>query len=360
MGRRRVAVITGASAGVGRATVREFAEAGFDVALLARGGAGLEAGAEEVRAAGGRALTRQVDVAKFAQVDDAASEVEERLGPIDVWVNNAMTTVFAPSWTVTPDDFQRAVEVTFLGQVWGTQAALARMRPRNRGSIVNVGSALALVGIPLQAAYCSSKFACRGFFESVRAELLHEHSEVRISMVHLPAVNTPQFDWCETAMAHHPQPVPPIYQPEVPAKAILRAALDGRRSRVLGSWNKMLVFLGSVSPSLANQYAAIGAWSSQLTSEPVSPDRRVNLRSPVDHHRDHGAHGIFDDKAGGVMDPSFLRSLPKTTALFALALSRTIGEKQVAAMRGARARGRVRRYRATGSRTAAAPAQHDE
>ncbi|MGH2858005.1 MAG: SDR family oxidoreductase, partial [Solirubrobacteraceae bacterium] len=268
----RVAVITGASAGVGRATARAFAQRGFDVALLARGDAGLGAAAEDVQAAGARALAIPTDVAEFQQVDRAASQVESELGPIDVWVNDAMTTVFAPSWEVKPADFQRAIEVTFLGQVWGTMAALARMRPRDRGSIVNVGSALAFIGIPLQSAYCSSKFACRGFFESTRAELIHEHSHVRMSMVHLPAVNTPQFDWCQTLMSDHPMPVPPIYQPEIPAKFILDAALDGRRDKIIGSWNKMLVVVASLAPGLGNQYAAIGAWEAQLTSQAVSPN----------------------------------------------------------------------------------------
>jgi len=317
----KVAVVTGASAGVGRATARAFAEHGFDVALLARGQGGLDAAAKEVRDAGARALAIPTDVSQFEQVDRAASQVEAELGPIDVWVNDAMTTVFAPSWEVEPADFQRAIEVTFLGQVWGTMAALSRMRPRDRGSIVNVGSALAFIGIPLQSAYCSSKFACRGFFESTRAELIHEKSQVRMSMVHLPAVNTPQFDWCQTAMSDHPMPVPPIYQPEIPAKFIVDAALDGRRDKIIGSWNKMLVVVANLFPGLGNQYAAIGAWEAQLTSQPVSPDRPINLYEPADRDTDHGAHGSFDDKAGGFMDPSFLKSLPKTAKTFCVAVT---------------------------------------
>ena len=176
--------------------------------------------------------------------------------------------------------------MTFLGQVWGTTAALARMRPRDRGSIVNVGSALAFIGIPLQSAYCSSKFACRGFFESTRAELFHERSHVRLCMVHLPAVNTPQFDWCETTLEHHPQPVPPIYQPEVPARFILAAALDGRPTKVVGSWNKVLVLAGRLFPGLGNQYAALGAWGTQLTDQKVAADRPVNLYKPADDGTD--------------------------------------------------------------------------
>ena len=327
MPERKIAVITGASAGVGRATARAFALNGFDIALLARGAAGLAGAASDVEEAGGRALVVPTDVAHFEEVDAAASRIEEEWGAIDVWVNDAMTTVFAPSWEVKPADFARAVEVTFLGQVWGTTAALARMRPRDRGSIVNVGSALAFIGIPLQAAYCSSKFACRGFFESTRAELLHEGSHVRLSMVHLPAVNTPQFDWCETTLGHHPQPVPPIYQPEVPARFILEAALSGRPTKVVGSWNKMLVLAGRLFPGFGNHYAALGAWDTQMTDETISPNRPVNLYQPADHETDHGAHGIFDSEAGGFLDPSFLESLPTTARTFVTALGRTVGEK---------------------------------
>lgn len=322
-----VAVVTGASAGVGRATAVALARQGRDVALLARGRAGLDAAAAEVQATGQKALPIPIDVADAGQVNQAADEVEQQLGPIELWVNDAMTTVFAPSWEVDAGDFQRAVEVTFLGQVWGTQAALSRMRPRDRGTIVNIGSALAFIGIPLQAAYCASKFACRGFFESVRAELIHDGSHVRMTMVHLPAVNTPQFDWCETTLDHHPQPVPPIYQPEVAAQRIVAAALDGRRETVLGSWNKVLVIAGKLFPGLGNQFAAIGAWETQLTDRPVSADRPVNLRHPVDHYLDRGAHGGFDDRAGGFFDPSFLKSLPTTAQTFVKAAGNLTREK---------------------------------
>lgn len=325
----QVVVITGASAGVGRATARAFAKRGFDVALLARGEAGLDAAAKEVEAAGTKALAISTDVSQFDQVDGAASKVEEELGPIDVWVNDAMTTVFAPSWEVKPADFQRAIEVTFLGQVWGTMAALARMRPRDRGAIVNIGSALAFIGIPLQSAYCSSKFACRGFFESTRAELIHEGSHVRMSMVHLPAVNTPQFNWCETAMGHHPMPVPPIYQPEIPAEFIVDTALNGQREKVVGSWNKLLVLAAKVAPGLGNQYAALGAWETQLTADKVRADRPVNLYEPADRISDHGAHGSFDSKAGGFMDPSFLKSLPQTAKTFGRAVAATARYKKL-------------------------------
>ncbi len=325
---RPIAVVTGASAGVGRATVRELAERGFDVALLARGPAGLEAAVGEVELVGGRALAVPTDVSRFDEVDAAASRIEDEFGPIDVWINNAMTTVFAPLSETDPADFQRALEVTLLGQVWGTTAALARMRPRDAGVVVNVGSALAYVGIPLQAAYCASKFACRGFFESTRAELLHDGSNVRLCMVHLPAVNTPQFDWCKTSLRRHPKPVPPIYQPEVAAQHIVRSALDGRRSRIVGSWNRMLVMVDSLVPGVGNQYAALAAWDAQLTDQPIAPDRPVNLSRPVDEDSDHGAHGIFDGEAGGVADASFLRSLPRTARLFAEALRRDLQDRR--------------------------------
>ena len=326
-GEPKVAVVTGASAGVGRATAALLAQRGFDVALVARGEAGLSGAANDVQRAHRRALVLPADVSSFADVDAAAERTERELGPISVWINDAMTTVFSPIWDVDPEDYQRAMEVTFLGQVWGTKAALTRMRQRDSGTIVNVGSALAFMGIPLQSAYCAAKFACRGFFESVRAELIHEGSHVRMSMVHLPAVNTPQFDWCETTLGRHPQPVPPIYQPEVAARAIVGVALDGRRSKVLGSWNKLLVVAGQLAPGFANQFAARGAWETQLTDQPLSPERRVNLVKPADDSVDYGAHGIFDGRAGGFLDPSFLKSLPGTARTLVQAFSATAKEK---------------------------------
>jgi len=332
---RPVAVITGASAGVGRATARAFARSGFDVALLARGRAGLEAAAKEVEKAGGRALALATDVADWEQVDGAASRTEEELGPTAVWVNDAMTTVFAWTHDVAPEEFKRATEVTYLGQVHGTMAALNRMRPRDRGRIVNVGSALAFVGIPLQAAYCGAKFACRGFFESVRAELLAQGSNVTISMVLLPAVDTPQFEWCLSHLPEHPQPVPPIYPPEVCASFVLEAALDGRRAKVLGSWNKLIVAGAKLAPSVLAHYAARTAVSSQQTGQPARADRPSNLFEPVDDVEDHGAHGTFGDRAGGVLDPQFLSSLPDTGRQVAAALA-AAGREKVARLRRAR------------------------
>lgn len=323
---RQVAVVTGGSGGVGRATAVALAGRGFDVAVLARGQAGLEAAVKEVESAGSRGLAVVTDVADFAQVEAAAATVERQLGPVDVWVNNAMATILAPVWDIEPDDFRRSLEVTFLGQVWGTKAALSSMLPRDRGNIVNVGSALSFISIPLQSSYCASKFACRGFFDAVRAELIHRGSHVRLSMVHLPGVNTPQFGWCKTAFRRHPQPVPPIYQPEVPARAIVDAALDGRRSKVVGSWNKLLVAAAKAVPGIGNQYAALGAWGTQLTDQ-VLGEHRANLWQAVDDTSDHGSHGIFDDRAGGVLDPHFLRSLPDNAKYLAISVARRAREQ---------------------------------
>jgi NAD(P)-dependent dehydrogenase (short-subunit alcohol dehydrogenase family) len=257
------------------------------------------------------------DVSDYEAVDDAATRAEAAFGPIDVWVNDAMTTTFSPVAATGPDDFRRAIEVTFLGQVWGTMVALDRMRPRDHGAIVNVGSALAFIGIPLQAAYCSAKFACRGFFESTRAELIHDGSHVRLSMVHLPAVNTPQFDWCQTTLPRHPQPVPPIYEPELVARFIVETALDGRRAKVVGSWNKLLVAAGRAAPGFGNHFAARAAWESQLGDRPVAANRRDNLRAPADDDHDAGPRGVFGDVANGFWDKSFLVTLPQTARTFA-------------------------------------------
>jgi short-subunit dehydrogenase len=307
-----VAVVTGASAGVGRAIARDLAGRGFDVALLARGAAGLAGASADVGARGRRALAIEVDVANWDQVDAAARRIEAELGPIEVWVNNAMTTVFSWSWDIEPAEYRRATEVTYLGAVHGTLAALGRMRPRDRGRIVNVGSALAYLGIPLQAPYCASKFAVRGFTESVRAELVHEGSGVVLSEVHLPAVNTPQFDWCLTRLGHQPQPVEPIYQPEVAARAVVDAVFDGRRSSVLGVWNRMIVMATRIMPGVAAHFAATSAVDGQQSDEPVAPDRPANLYEPVDADHDVGARGQFSDQSQGVLTPAFLKALPET------------------------------------------------
>ncbi|MBW3660525.1 MAG: SDR family oxidoreductase [Gemmatimonadetes bacterium] len=293
----RVVVVTGASGGVGRATARHFARSGDRVALLARGGAGLEGARQDVEALGVRGLAIPVDVSDAEAVDAAAWLVEEELGPIDVWINNAMATVFSPSWDMEPDEFRRATEVTYLGGVWGTLAALRRMRPRDRGSIVNVGSALAYRSIPLQSAYCGAKFALRGFTDSVRCELIHEESGVRLTMVHLPGLNTPQFDWCRAKVTKKPQPVPPIYQPEVAARAIEWASRNDRREVWVG-WPTYKTILGNkIAPRLLDRYLAHEAWEGQLTDEPLEGEREGNLFEPLDDTRDRGARGSFDRRS---------------------------------------------------------------
>jgi len=316
-----VAVVTGASAGVGRATARALARSGFDVAVLARGIAGLRAAASDVELTGRRALAIPTDVSEYAQVADAAEQVEAELGPIDVWVNNAMTTVFAWFTDVQPDEFARTTAVTYLGQVYGTMVALEHMQPRDRGRIVNVGSALAFAGLPLQSAYCGAKFACRGFTQAVRAELLARHSNITISLVHLPAVNTPQFEWCLSRMEREPMPVPPVYQPEVVAEKIVAAALTGRRSKVVGGWNRAVVAAGRLAPSVAAQFAARTGIDSQQTDEPRRRDRRADLCDPVDVESDYGARGRFDERAQGMRDVAWLRTLPRT----GITLVRSIG-----------------------------------
>ncbi len=328
-GKRRVVVVTGASGGVGRATARAFAARGCDVALLARGAAGLDGAAADVRSLGARSLVAVTDVAEWNEVRAAARRAEEELGPIDVWVNNAMTTTFERVVDTAPADFERAVRVTFLGQVWGTMAALEHMRPRNAGAIVNVGSALAFLGIPLQAPYCASKFACRGFFQSLRAELLEEHSAIRLSMVHMPAVNTPQFSWCKTNLDKHPKPVPPIYQPERAAARIVSTALDGRREKVFGVWNRAVVVAASIAPGFANHFAAVSGVQSQLTDIPIDRDRPANLYGPADRARDYGPHGIFDDCARGMFDTHFLEHSPNLARQFVAAVAAEVREQLV-------------------------------
>ncbi len=289
-----VVVVTGASAGVGRATARVFAERGAHIGLLARGRDGLEGAKRDVQAAGGKALVVPADVADAEAVEAAAERVEEELGPIDVWVNNAMTTVFAPFKEITPEEFRRVTEVTYLGYVHGTMAALKRMLPRDRGSIVQIGSALSYRAIPLQAAYCGAKFGIRGFTDSLRAELLHEGSKVYVTMVQLPALNTPQFGWSRAKLPRYPQPVPPIYQPEFAAEAIVWAAHNRRREVYVGTSSVMTILGNKLVPWLADRYLARKGYDSQQTNEPVDPDRPDNLFEPVPE--DRGAHGIFGDQ----------------------------------------------------------------
>jgi NAD(P)-dependent dehydrogenase (short-subunit alcohol dehydrogenase family) len=292
---RRVVVITGASAGVGRATARAFARRGSAVGLLARGEDGLKAAAAEVEEAGGRPLPVPTDVADDAAVEVAAETVERQLGPIEVWINDAMTSVFAPFWDIEPEEFRRVTEVTYLGVVNGTRAALRRMRPRGEGVIVQVGSALAYRSIPLQSAYCGSKHAIAGFTESLRTELLHEGSGVQVTQVHLPALNTPQFDWVLSRLPNRPQPVPPIYQPEVAARAIVWASEHPRRELWVGATTSMTIRADKVAPGLMDRYLGRTGVDSQQTDERADPDRPANLWRPVPG--DHGAHGRFGDRA---------------------------------------------------------------
>jgi short-subunit dehydrogenase len=291
----RVVVVTGATAGVGRATALAFARRGASVGLIARGEERLEATRRELEQAGGRAETVSADVADAGAVEDAAGRIESALGPIDVWVNNAMATVFAPFERTEPDEFRRATEVTYLGSVWGTMAALRRMKPRDRGVIVQVGSALAYRGIPLQAAYCGAKHALQGFLESLRTELMHDGANVHVTMVQLPALNTPQFTWSRAKMPHQPQPVPPIFQPEVAADAIVFAA-DHPRREVMVGWPTVKAILGNaVAPGIADRYLADNGYQAQQTDEPLEHERPGNLFEPADG--DRGAHGPFDDRA---------------------------------------------------------------
>jgi NAD(P)-dependent dehydrogenase (short-subunit alcohol dehydrogenase family) len=290
-----VVVITGASAGVGRATVRAFARQGADVALLARGVDGLEAARREVEAAGGRAIAIPTDVADADRVEAAADRIERELGPIDIWVNNAMVSVFSPVKELTPDEIRRVTEVTYLGVVYGTLAALKRMLPRDRGSIVQVGSALAYRGIPLQAAYCGAKHAIQGFTESLRCELLHDGSGVHVSMVHLPAMNTPQFDWVKSRLPREPQPVPPIYEPEIAADAIVWASSQRRREVSVGGITVAVIWANKIAAGMLDRYLARTGYDAQQTDRPVAPNRRDNLWEPVPG--DHGAHGRFANRS---------------------------------------------------------------
>jgi NADP-dependent 3-hydroxy acid dehydrogenase YdfG len=293
----RVVVITGASAGVGRATARKFGERGDKVALIARGRAGLEAAAAEVREAGGTALILPLDVADADAVEAAAERVERELGPIDVWVNDAMSAVLAFAWDVATEDYRRVTEVSYLGYVHGTLAALRRMRPRDRGVILQVGSALAYRAIPLQASYCASKFAIRGFTDALRTELEHEQSNVRVTMVQLPGVNTPQFTWVRTTLHRRPKPVPPFFQPEIPAEAIVWAADHPRREVWVGLNSAVIIAGNKVAPRLADWYLAKTSVQAQQDETPIDPHRRDDLYAPLDDAEDRGAHGPYDARA---------------------------------------------------------------
>src|SRR5919202_520240 len=295
LGKPEVVVITGASAGVGRATAQAFAREGAYIGLLARGCDGLEGARRDVEELGGRALALPTDVADADAVERAAEAVEREFGPIDVWVNNAMVSVFSPVKEMRPEEYRRVTEVTYLGYVYGTLAALRRMLPRDGGVIVHVGSALAYRGIPLQSAYCAAKHAIQGFVDSLRSELIHDGSRVRVTMVQLPAMNTPQFSWVKSRLPRKPQPVPPIYQPELGAEAVLFAARNDRREMYVGYPTVQAIVGEKLAPGFADEFLARSGYDAQQTDEPVEPDRRDNLWEPVPG--DHGAHGEFDDQA---------------------------------------------------------------
>lgn len=292
---KQVIVITGGSAGVGRATAIEFAKLGNSIALLARDEARLYQAVEEVRKNGGKGKGFVCDVADFQQVEKVASRVEEVLGPIDIWINNATATVFSPIKDITPEEFKRVTEVTYLGTVYGTKAALKRMLPRNKGTIIQVGSALSYRSIPLQSAYSASKHAIRAFTDALRVELVHEKSDIYLTMVQLPTLNTPQFSWSRTHIDMHPQPVLPIFQPEVAAKAILWATNHRRREIWVGKPSLAIIFMNKLFPDIVDKYLETTSFDSQFVDIPLEENIPGNLFKPVKGN--YSAHGIFDDKA---------------------------------------------------------------
>lgn len=326
----QVVVVTGASGGIGRAVAKAYGARGCAVALLARGEKGLAGAAADVEAGGGRALVIPTDVADASRVQQAADRVEKELGPIDVWVNVAFTSVFSPFDQIEPDEYKRVTEVSYLGFVYGTMAALSFMKPRNAGTIVQVGSALAYRGIPLQTAYCGAKHAIQGFNEALRCELLHDKSNVHVTMVQMPAVNTPQFSWVLSRLPRHAQPVPPIYQPEFAARGVLFAAdHPHRREYWVGSSTVATLAANALVPGVLDRYLAKTGYSGQQTNQAKQPDQPVNLWDPADAEKDFGAHGIFDARSHST-DPQLwashnhavLSGLAALAGLFVLGLRR--------------------------------------
>jgi len=322
-GEPAVVVITGASAGVGRATARRFGRAGCSIGLIARDLRGLEDTKAEVEAVGGRAIAVPADVADADAVFRAAERVEAELGPVDVWINNAMVTVFSPFHAIRPEEFRRVTEVTYLGAVHGTMAALRQMQPRKRGTIIQVGSALAYRGIPLQAAYCGAKHALRGFTDSLRTELIHDASRIELVMVHLPAVNTPQFDWARTHLGREPRPVPPVVQPEVVAAALFRAAHRPQREIWLGLSTIEAILANMMAPGLLDRYLAHRAYESQSRESRTTSDRADNLFRPVPAL--HRSRGCFGAEARNSSIAASGRSARVATLLAGLGLGATLG-----------------------------------
>lgn len=316
-------VITGASAGIGRATAALFGARGAKVGLIARGTLGLDGVTHEVQREGGQALAIEADTADFVQVNVAATRIEEAFGPIDVWINVAFTSVFAPFSQIEPDEFRRVTEVSYLGFVYGTRVALDRMKPRDHGTIVQVGSALSYRSIPLQSAYCGAKHAINGFTESVRTELLHEKSAVHITIVQMPAVNTPQFSWVLSRLPNHPQPVPPIYQPEVAARGVLFAADHPTRKQYwVGGTTAATIIAQKFAAPLLDRYLARTGYKSQQTDKPVDPGRPSNLWQPADgpSGQDFGTHGVFDYQAHSNSSQMWASQHVRTASAIALTL----------------------------------------
>ncbi|GAB3492893.1 SDR family oxidoreductase [Flexivirga lutea] len=293
-----VVAVTGSTGGIGRASAIEFAKHGATVALLARGAAGLRGAAEEVERAGGKAIAIPTDMADADQVNGAVDRIEQEVGPIDIWVNDGFTSVFAPFDQIKPEEFRRVTEVSYLGYVYATMAVLPRMKERGHGTIVHVGSALAYRGIPLQSAYCGAKHAIQGFHEALRCELLHENSPIKVTMVQMPAVNTPQFSWVLSRLPRHAQPVPPIYQPEVAGRAVVYAAQHpSRREYWVGGSTMGTLAANAVAPGVLDRYLAKTGFKSQQTQQRRDPDQPENLWEPADQERDFGTHGVFDGKS---------------------------------------------------------------